>query len=36
MDRLKIGISACFFQPDPSRKAAPKKTLQWTEQSTAH
>ncbi|TFY98919.1 gamma-glutamyl-gamma-aminobutyrate hydrolase family protein [Ramlibacter humi] len=35
-DRLKIGISACFFHPDASRKAAPKKTLQWIEQSTAH
>ena len=34
--RLKIGISACFFHPDPQRKAAPKKTLQWIEQSTAH
>jgi putative glutamine amidotransferase len=36
MDRLKIGISACFFHPDSSRKAAPSKTLQWIEQSTAH
>jgi len=36
MDRLKIGISACFFHPDPTRKAAPSKTLQWIEQSTAH
>jgi len=35
-DRLRIGISACFFHPDPTRKAAPKKTLQWIEQSTAH
>ncbi len=35
-ERLKIGISACFFHPDPSRTAAPKKTLQWIEQSTAH
>lgn len=34
--RLRIGISACFFHPDPSRKAAPSKTLQWIEQSTAH
>ena len=34
--RIKVGISACFFHPDPSRKAAPKKTLQWIEQSTAH
>ncbi|MES2937544.1 MAG: type 1 glutamine amidotransferase [Pseudomonadota bacterium] len=36
MDRLKIGISACLFHPDPGRKAAPQKTLQWIEQSTAH
>ena len=36
MDRLKIGISACFFYPDPQRKAAASKTLQWIEQSTAH
>jgi len=34
--RLKIGISACFFHPDPTRKSAPGKTLQWIEQSTAH
>ena len=25
--RLKIGISACFFHPDASRRAAPSKTL---------
>ena len=36
MDRLRIGISACFFHPDEGRKAAPSKTLQWIEQSTAH
>jgi putative glutamine amidotransferase len=36
MNRLKIGISACFFHPDSTRKAAPSKTLQWIEQSTAH
>ncbi len=36
MDRLKIGISACFFHPDGERKAAPSKTLLWIEQSTAH
>ncbi len=35
-DRLKIGISACLFHPDAQRKAAPQKTLQWIEQSTAH
>ena len=34
--RLRIGISACLFHPDPSRVAAPSKTLQWIEQSTAH
>ncbi len=34
--RLKVGISACFFHPDPTRKSAPSKTLQWIEQSTAH
>lgn len=34
--RLRIGISACFFHPDGSRKAAPSKTLLWIEQSTAH
>ena len=34
--RLQIGISACFFHPDATRKAAPQKTLQWIEQSTAH
>jgi putative glutamine amidotransferase len=36
MDRLKIGISACLFHPDTRRTAAPSKTLQWIEQSTAH
>ena len=36
MDRLKIGISACFFHPDGGRTAAPSKTLLWIEQSTAH
>ena len=36
MDRLKIGISACFFHPDPYRKVAASKTLQFIEQSTAH
>jgi putative glutamine amidotransferase len=35
-DRLKIGISACFFHPDGDRLAAPSKTLLWIEQSTAH
>jgi putative glutamine amidotransferase len=36
MPATSIGISACFFHPDPGRKAAPSKTLQWIEQSTAH
>lgn len=35
-DRLRIGISACFFHPDPARKAAPSKTLHFIEQSTVH
>lgn len=35
-ERLKIGISACFFHPDSTRKAAASKTLLWIEQSTAH
>ena len=36
MDRIKIAISACFMHPDPRRGAAPSKTLQFIEQSTAH
>ena len=35
-DRLKIGISACFFHPDPARTAFASKTLQYVEQSMAH
>lgn len=35
-DRLKIGISACLLPPTPGRSAAPTKTLQFIEQSTAH
>lgn len=35
-ERLRIGISACFFHPDGERRAAPSKTLLWIEQSTAH
>jgi putative glutamine amidotransferase len=35
-DRLKIGISACFFHPDPARTAFATKTLQYVEQSMAH
>lgn len=34
--RLKIGISACFFYPDPARGAFASKTLQYIEQSMAH
>jgi putative glutamine amidotransferase len=36
MQRLKIGISACYFHPDGARISAPSKTLLWIEQSTAH
>lgn len=36
MDRLKIGISACFFHADPSRPIFTGKTLQYVEQSIAH
>lgn len=35
-ERLRIGISACFFHPDAARKVAASKTLQFIEQSTAH
>lgn len=35
-DRLKIGISACFLHPDPTRTVFAKKTLQYIEQSMAH
>ena len=35
-ERLKIGISACFFHPDPARTAFASKTLQYVEQSMAH
>jgi putative glutamine amidotransferase len=34
--RLKIGISACFFHPDPNRTVFTGKTLQYVEQSIAH
>jgi len=34
--RLKIGISACFFHPDPDRTVFTGKTLQYVEQSLAH
>jgi putative glutamine amidotransferase len=36
MDRLKIGISACFFHADPARPIFTGKTLQYIEQSVAH
>ena len=35
-DRLKIGVSACFFYPDPGRSAFAIKTLQYVEQSVPH
>lgn len=35
-DRLKIGISACFFHPDANRPVFAGKTLQYIEQSVAH
>jgi putative glutamine amidotransferase len=35
-DRLKIGVSACFFYPDPARAAFASKTLQYVEQSVPH
>lgn len=35
-DRLKIGISACFFHPDDQRVIFKGKTLQYIEQSVAH
>ena len=34
--RLKIGISACFFHADPNRPIFTGKTLQYLEQSIAH
>jgi putative glutamine amidotransferase len=33
---LKIGISACFFHPDPKRAVFKGKTLQYVEQQMAH
>lgn len=35
-ERLKIGISACFFHADPVRPIFTGKTLQYVEQSIAH
>ncbi len=34
--RAKIGVSACFFYPDPARAAFAPKTLQYVEQSVPH
>ena len=36
IERLKIGISACFFHADPARPIFTGKTLQYIEQSVAH
>ncbi|HEX6364365.1 MAG TPA: type 1 glutamine amidotransferase [Albitalea sp.] len=36
MERLRIGISACFFHADPERPIFTGKTLQYIEQSVAH
>jgi putative glutamine amidotransferase len=35
-DRPKIGVSACFFHPDPGRSAFAKKTLVYMERSMGH
>jgi putative glutamine amidotransferase len=35
-ERLKIGISACFFHADPARAIFTGKTLQYVELSIAH
>ena len=35
-ERLKIGISACFFHADPRRPIFTGKTLQYVEQSIVH
>ena len=35
-DRIKVGISACFFHADPTRPIFTGKTLQYVEQSIAH
>ena len=34
--RQRIGISACFFHPDPKRPIFTGKTLQYVEQSIVH
>jgi len=36
LNRLKIGISACFFHPNEERSLFKGKTLQYIEQSVAH
>jgi putative glutamine amidotransferase len=36
IDRLKIGVSACFFHADAERPIFKGKTLQYIEQSVAH
>ena len=35
-DRIKVGISACFFHADAERPVFTGKTLQYVEQSVAH
>ncbi|MEP6738813.1 MAG: type 1 glutamine amidotransferase [Caldimonas sp.] len=35
-ERVKVGISACFFHADPKRAIFTGKTLQYVEQSIAH
>ena len=35
-DRIKVGISACFFHADATRPIFTGKTLQYVEQSVAH
>src|SRR4029079_6826191 len=35
-ERVKVGISACFFHADPTRPIFTGKTLQYVEQSIAH
>ena len=35
-ERVKVGISACFFHADPKRPIFTGKTLQYVEQSIAH
>jgi len=34
--RVRIGVSACFFHPDPDRSVFTGKTLQYVEQSIIH